>query len=110
MEKRVQDADTIAHKLWPASTKATNLKLEVAKEEMQKKEKMVKKRKAEETMTVKQRKARGRISLSSEKKRNYKGETKDKTDLNQVNDEYSLQLWKAIGYRRQKWFIYLFYS
>lgn len=37
-------------------------------------------------------KARRKISSSSEKKKNYKSDTKDKTDLDQANDKYLLQL------------------
>lgn len=31
------------------------------------------------------------------RKKNYKSDTKDKTDPNQANDEYLLSNWEAIG-------------
>ena len=41
MEKGIKNADTVVCKLGPALTRATNDKLEVAKEERQKGEKMM---------------------------------------------------------------------
>lgn len=42
--------------------------------------------------SCKNQKARRGISLSCEKKRNYKSNTKDETDPDQANNEYLLQL------------------
>ncbi len=47
MEKGIRNADTVAHKLGPASTRATNQRLEVAGEERRKREEMVERRKTE---------------------------------------------------------------
>lgn len=41
-------------------------------------------------MAIKRYSNRGKISLFSEKKRNYESDTKDNTDLNQVNNKYQL--------------------
>lgn len=42
-------------------------------------------------------KARVRICSSNEKEVNYKNEIKDDKDLDQANDKYLSQLWKAMG-------------
>ncbi len=47
MEKDIKNADTVVRKLGPASTRATNQRLEVAREERQKREEMVERRKTE---------------------------------------------------------------
>lgn len=45
MAKNIQNVDAIAHKLRLASIKATNYKLEIAREKQHKSEKIVEKRK-----------------------------------------------------------------
>ena len=47
LNKGIRNADAVARKLKPASIKATNLRLEVAKEKIQKKHEVVERRKAE---------------------------------------------------------------
>ncbi len=47
IEKDIRNADVVARKLGPVSTRATNQRLEVAKEKRQKREKMVERRKTE---------------------------------------------------------------
>ncbi len=92
MEKDVRNADTVAHKLRLALTKVINQKLEVAKEERRKREKIVERRKIE-AMAVKHRGARGGISLSNKEEENYESDIGDKTDSNQANnDKNQLQL------------------
>lgn len=71
--------------------RATNHKLEVAREERRKREEMVERRKTE-AMAAKRQRARGGISLSSEEGGNYESDTGDETDPDQANDEYLLQL------------------
>ncbi len=94
MEKGIRNADAVVCKLRPASTSATNQRLEVAREERRKKEEMVERRKTE-AMAAKRRRARGGISSSSEKEENYKSDTGDETDPDQANnDENPLQLWE----------------
>lgn len=61
-----KNADAVACKLRLALTRAINYKLEVVKVERQKREKMVKKQKAE-IMTIKRYKAKRGMSLSSKK-------------------------------------------
>lgn len=67
--------------------RVTNYRLEVIREEKQKREEIVKKQKTE-AMAAKYHRARGGISLFSEKKGNYESETKDDTDPDQVSDKY----------------------
>lgn len=76
-------------------TKATNYSLEVAKEEEQKREEMLEKRRTEAIATKCQR-AKGGTSLSSEKKGNYKSDTGDETYLDKSNDKYPLSNCKAM--------------
>ncbi len=92
MEKGIRNVDAVARKLGPALTRATNQRLEVAREERQKREKMVERRKIK-AMAAKQRRASGGISLSSEEGENYESDTRDETDPDQVDDdENPLQL------------------
>ncbi len=49
--KGIQNVDAVARKLWSASIKATNLRLEVTKEEIWKKQEVVEKRKMEAVAT-----------------------------------------------------------
>ena len=72
--------DTIARKLEPASTKATNLR----KEEVRKKQKVVDRRKTV-TMAEKPQRDRGENSLSIENDRYYDSNTYG-TDLNQEDN------------------------
>lgn len=71
-------------------TRVTNDKLKVDKDERQKIEEMIKRRKTK-TMAIKRQEARERMSLSSKEERNYKDNIKDKTDLDQVYDKNLLQ-------------------
>ena len=80
IEKSIRNVDVFACKLGPALIRATNQKLEVTREERQKREEMVEKRKTE-AMTAKYRRPRGEISLSSEEEENYESDTGDETDL-----------------------------
>ena len=89
MEKDIKNADAVARKLGPASIRATNDRLEAAREERRKREEMMERRKAE-PMAAKRRRARGEISLSGEKKD--ESDTRDDTDPDQANDKYLLQL------------------
>lgn len=61
----IRNADEVARRLGPASTKATNLWLEVAREEAWKKQEVVERRKAEAVAAKWWRDRRG-LSLSSE--------------------------------------------
>ena len=82
METSIRNIDTVARKLGPASTRATNDRLEVAREERQKREKMIDRWKAE-AIAAKRCRARGKISLSSEKED--KSDIGDNIDPNQAN-------------------------
>ena len=53
--KGIRNTDAVARKLAPALIKATNLRVEVAKEEVQKKHEVVKRRKAEAAAAKQQR-------------------------------------------------------
>ena len=90
MKKGVQNPNTVACKLKLALTKASNYRLEVAREEKQKKEEMVEKQKTE-AMDAKCHRNRKGISLFSKKKGNYKSDTRDDIDPNQADDKYLLQ-------------------
>ena len=74
--KGIRNADAVARKLGPASIKATNLRLEVAKEEVRKKHEVVERRKAEAAAAKRQR-DRGGISSSNEDDDNYYSDTDD---------------------------------
>ncbi len=92
MKKNIQNIDVVARKLGPALIRTINQKLEVVKEEKQKSEEIVKKRKIK-AMAVKHQKAKRGISSSSEEKENYKSKSKDKMDPDQAgNDKNPLQL------------------
>ncbi len=92
IEKNIRNVDAVACKLGLASTKATNQRLEVAREERQTKEEIVERQKTK-TMAIKCRRARGGISLSSEEEENDETETGDEIDPDQAdNDENPLQL------------------
>ena len=70
MEKSVRNTDKVAHKLKPAQIRATNQRLEVAREKRRKREEIVKRRKTEAMVAKRQRVRRG-ISLAIEKEENY---------------------------------------
>ena len=89
MEKGIRNADTIARKLGPASTRTTNDRLEAVRKKRRKKEEMMERRKAE-AMAAKRHRARGGISLSS--KEEDESDTGDDTDPDQANDKYPFQL------------------
>ncbi len=89
IEKGIRTADAVAHKLGPASTRVTNQRLEVAREDRRKKEEMVERRKTE-AMATKCRRTRGGISLSNEEEENYESDTGDETDPNQAEDDKNL--------------------
>ena len=92
MEKSIQNADTVARKLGPALIRAINYRLEVAREEQQKKKEMMERQKTE-TMAARRQRARGKISLSSKEEENYESDTGDETDSDQAgNNKNSLQL------------------
>lgn len=94
MKKDTRNIYAVARKLGPALTGATNPRLEVAKKERQKREKMVERRKTE-AIVAKYQKARREISLSSKEKENYKSNTGDKINPDKVgNKKYPLQLQK----------------
>lgn len=76
-------------------TRATNYRLEVVREEKWKREKILEKQKIE-VIAAKWQRVREGINLFSEEKKIYESDTKDKIDLDKVDDEYLLQLWKAI--------------
>ena len=82
MAKGITNANSVACKFGSASTRATNDRLEVIKEERRKREELMKRQKAE-AMVAKQHRARGGINLSSEKKD--KNDTGDNTDPNQAD-------------------------
>ena len=77
----------MARKLGPASIKATNVRLEVAKEEIQRKQEVVQRRKAE-AAAAKQQRDRGDINSSNEDDDNYYSDTDD-TDPDQ-KDNFNL--------------------
>ena len=89
MENGIRNANAVARKLGPASTRTTNDRLETVREEKQKRKEMMERRKAEATV-AKRRRARRGISSSSEEED--KSDTGDDTDPDQADDKYPLQL------------------
>lgn len=89
MKKAIKNTNAVIFKLELALIGATNHKLEVTNKEKWKREEIMKKRKIE-IMVVKHQRARRGINLSSKKKKNYKSDTENKTNLDQANDKYSL--------------------
>ena len=87
-KKCIRNADAISCKLKSALTRATNNRLEVAREERQKKQEIKEKRKVE-VIVAKQCGARGRISSSNKEKD--ESDTGNDTDLDQAKDKYLLQ-------------------
>ena len=66
MKKGIRNANAVACKLESVLIRVNNDRLEIAREEWQKREEIMERRKAEAIVT-KWRRARGRISLSNEK-------------------------------------------
>ena len=89
IEKGIKNADAISCKLGPASTRATNNRLEVARKKRRKKEK-IKERQKVEAIAAKWCRAREGISLSSEEED--ESDTRNDKDPDQAEDEYPLQL------------------
>lgn len=77
-------------------TKAINHKLEFAKKDKGKREKIIEKRKTE-GMVAKYWKTKGKISLFSKKEKNYESNIKDKINLDKANDRYPLLVWEIMG-------------
>lgn len=77
--KSIRNTDVVARKLGPVLKRATNHKLEVAKDKWQKKKDMIKKRKVK-TMAAKWRRARGEINMSNEEED--ESDTRDNTNPN----------------------------
>ncbi len=80
IEKSIRNIDVVARKLGVASIRATNHRLEVAREEKRKREERVERRKAE-AIAAKHHKNRGGICFSNEENENYDSDTADDTDL-----------------------------
>ncbi len=94
IEKGIKNVDAVAYKLGLALPRAINQRLEVAREEKRKKEEIVKRWKTE-AMVAKHQQAKREISSFIEEEENYESDTKDKTDLDQANDDKNqLQLWE----------------
>ena len=74
--KDIQNVDAVAHKLEPASIKATILRLQVTKKEVWKKQEVVKRRKAE-AVAAKWQSDREGNSLSNKNDDNYYSDTND---------------------------------
>ncbi len=97
MEKDIRNVDAIARKLRPVLTKVTNQRLEIAKEEKQKREEIMEKWKAK-IMIAKYQKARRGITLSSNKKD--ENDTGNETNPDQAgNSKYLLQL-QEVGVKK----------
>lgn len=79
IEKDIRNIDIIARKLGPALIRATNYKLEIAKEERQKRVEIIERSKIETIVTICQRVKR-RISLSNKDTKNYGSDISDETD------------------------------
>ncbi len=79
MEKGIRNADAVVCKLGPVSTRAANQRLEFAREERQKREEIVERRKTK-AIVAKRWRARGGMSLSSEEEENYESDIGDETD------------------------------
>ena len=82
MKKSIRNAERVARKLGPTLTRIINDRLEVAREERQKREEIMERQKAE-AMVAKRRRARGGISLSSEEED--ESDTRDNMDPDQID-------------------------
>ncbi len=80
MEKGIKNADVVTHKLGRALTRVINQRLEIAREERQKRKEMVERQKTE-AMAVKRRRARRRIISSRKEEEIYESDIGDETDL-----------------------------
>ncbi len=79
MEKSIRNASIVVCKLGLVSIRATNQRLEVAREERRKKEKMIERRKTK-AMAAKYQRARRGISSLSEEEKNYESDIGDEMD------------------------------
>ena len=103
MKKGIRNANAIARKLGPASTRATNDRLKVAKEKRRKREVMMERRKAE-FIAAKRRRTREGISLSNKEEDGNDTEDDtdpDRADLDQANDKYPVELWEGMRWKLQ---------
>ena len=87
MEKGIKNIDIIVCKLRLASTRATNHRLEITREEQSKKEERVKRQRTE-TMAAKGCRDREGINLSSREEKNHGKDTRDDPDLDQAKNKY----------------------
>ncbi len=83
----MQNINAVVRKLGPVSIRATNHRLQVAREEKRKREEMIEKQKAE-AIAAKHRRNRGGISLSSKEEKNYHSDTVDDEDPDQAEGKY----------------------
>ena len=88
MEKCIKNIDTIARKLGPALTRATNNRLEVDREKRRKKEEIKEWQKAK-AMAAKQRRAKR--GMSSSGKEEDESDIENDTNPDQTKDKYLLQ-------------------
>lgn len=79
MEKDIKNTYAITYKLRSASTKTTNHIFKVTRKKKLKREEIVERRKTK-AIAAKRQRTKGEISLSSEKKANYKSNTRDIID------------------------------
>ncbi len=89
MKKGIRNIDAVIRKLRLISTRATNQRLEITRQERRKREEIVERRKTE-AMSAKRQRARGGRSLSNEEEKIYESNTGDKTDPNQANNDKNL--------------------
>ena len=82
--KSIRNADAMTHKLGLALIKVINLRLDVTKKKVQKKQEEVERQKTE-AIAAKQQRDRGGISSSNQNNDNYYNNTND-TDLDQKNN------------------------
>lgn len=85
IKKSIKNTNAIVCKLELASSKATNNRLKIVREEKSKKEEVKERRKAE-VMIAKQSRARRRISLFNKKED--KSDIRNNRDLNQAKHKY----------------------
>lgn len=80
MSKNIRNANKVTSKLRPALIKATNYRLEVARDKERNRKKMIKRQKTE-VIAAKHFSNRREIRLFNGKKENYEGDIGDDTDL-----------------------------
>lgn len=90
MDKGIKNINAVACKFRLASIRATNYRLEVASKKRQKREEMVKRQKTK-AIGAKRQSSRKGICLSNKEKEDYEGDTRDKKDPDQSNNQYMLQ-------------------